>query len=372
MNNTVTYRQGLWFSSLIIWSLIFFHVLNQYKPYTFGNYDPGWMIFTTQSLVEDFDLDLRNQLDNNPEKIGGQISLGKNGEWYPLHEWLISLIAVPFYLLLGINGTLLCNMLMSFFTGFFTYKVCAEKYPPWIAAISTSLTFASSLLLHYSYSFSVDVLGVLFATMTLYYMQRHKPLVAGVLFSLTVFGRNQYLILLPAFLLYLVLDKENKERKVKTVLMFLLAGAPLGILFFLQNYLMYGSPFLAAYNFWTDMNPETGKLIIRSHSFDKPFVKGLSEILFSAKSGIFAGIPLLPLALILGAKNLHQKSRELSFFITISTLIMSIFFSLYSGFPGSIGNRYLIFLAPLSALLLCAAIERIRTPHPHPYPMERT
>src|SRR5690606_15577473 len=98
---------------LIIWSLIFFYVLSQYKPYTFGDYDPGWMIFTTQSLVEDFDLDLKNQLENNPENIGGQIALGKAGEWFPLHEWLISLFGVPFYLLFGVPGTLLCNMLMS-------------------------------------------------------------------------------------------------------------------------------------------------------------------------------------------------------------------------------------------------------------------
>ncbi len=317
------------------------------------------MIFTSQSLVEDFDLDLRNQLDHDISNIEGQVSLGKNGEWYPLHEWLISVLGVPFYFLFGVNGTLLCNMLLSLLIGFYMYKVCALHYSPFIAFIGSSLTFASSLLLHYSYSFSVDVLGALFATISLYFMQKHKPAMAGILFSLTVFGRNQYLILLPAFLLYLALDKKNENKKLNTIFIFLLGGLPLGLLFFLQNYLMYGSPFLAAYNFWLDVDPLTGTLALRSHSFDKHLLEGLSEILFSAKNSVFTGIPLFPFALILGSRDLYVKSPAMIYFITFTALTLIMFFSIYVGFPGETGNRYLIFLAPLSAILLCETIERV-------------
>jgi hypothetical protein len=362
-NSSLSYSKGLFLSSCIIWWLLFFYVLSQYEPYSFGKYDPGWMISTTQSLVEDLDLDLKNQLEGDPSNIGGQISLGKGGQWYPLHEWLLSLLAVPFYFLFGINGTLLCNMVMSFLTGFFIYKLCAEFYSPVISFFSATLTFSSSLLLHYSYSFSIDVLGVLFFTISLYMMCKKKWVMAGVWFSLTVMGRNLYVIVLPAFIFYLLFSKcKNKSLKIlnfNAFLKFIFAGAPLGILFFFQNYYMFGSPFTSAYHFWIDYDPLTSQIISKSHSFDKSFYDGLSEILFSPKNSIWSGIPLLPLGIMFGVRNLITKSTALICFIFSVIFLLVIFLSVYvNSFPGSIGNRYLICVVPLSALLLCGAIER--------------
>jgi hypothetical protein len=362
--SSLSYSKGLFLSSCIIWWVLFFYVLLHYEPYSFGRYDPGWMIFTTQSLVEDFDLDLKNQLGGDPSNIGGQISLGKGGQWYPLHEWLLSLLAVPFYFLFGVNGTLLCNMVMSFLTGFFIYKVCAEFYSPVISLISATLTFSSSMLLHYSYSFSIDVLGVLFFTISWYMMCQKKWVLAGVWFSLMVMGRNLYVIVLPAFILYIILS-ECKNKSLKNFnylpsIQFLLAGAPLGILFFFQNYYMFGSPFTSAYHFWIDYDPLTDQIFTRSHSFDKSFYAGLSEILFSPKNSIWSGIPLLPLGMIFGVRNLNGKSSPLIYLIFSVIVILVLFLSLYvNAFPGGVGNRYLISIVPLSALLLCGAVESV-------------
>lgn len=65
------------------------------------------------SIVEDGDLDLGNQLHNNPSQPADQTSQGKNGEWYPLHEFPMPVLTVSFYLLFGINGCLIFNVIVS-------------------------------------------------------------------------------------------------------------------------------------------------------------------------------------------------------------------------------------------------------------------
>jgi hypothetical protein len=62
------------------------YVVRRLEPgFTFAKADPGWMITTVMSIVEDGDLDLRNQLRNDPEEAADQTSQGKAGQWYPLH-----------------------------------------------------------------------------------------------------------------------------------------------------------------------------------------------------------------------------------------------------------------------------------------------
>ena len=66
----------------------------RYEPFAFALYDPGWMVSTVMSITEDGGLDLRDQLQNDPSQAADQTSLGKNGEWYPLHEFIMPVVAL--------------------------------------------------------------------------------------------------------------------------------------------------------------------------------------------------------------------------------------------------------------------------------------
>ncbi|HEX8619059.1 MAG TPA: hypothetical protein VF911_15855 [Thermoanaerobaculia bacterium] len=68
--------------------------------------DEPFYLFVTESIVEDFDLDLRNQYAEH--KSGPQFNdpTGPRGEQYSRHEPFLSLLLVPGFALFGVSGAL--------------------------------------------------------------------------------------------------------------------------------------------------------------------------------------------------------------------------------------------------------------------------
>jgi hypothetical protein len=64
--------------------------------------DCNYYAATAVSLVYDHDLDLRNQLRGGPRFDGGQIALGSDGAWYPLHPILTPIAAATLLVALGV------------------------------------------------------------------------------------------------------------------------------------------------------------------------------------------------------------------------------------------------------------------------------
>ena len=120
--------------------------------------DPSVQSLVTLSLLQDWDFDLRNQKEEfDPTD---QVALGNDGEWYPLHEPLLPILAVPFYALFGIAGCVILNMIVACIAALCIFNICAEiANKPIAAAIATMLTVLSCPYLTYAYSFSSDLLG---------------------------------------------------------------------------------------------------------------------------------------------------------------------------------------------------------------------
>ncbi|HMO17690.1 MAG TPA: hypothetical protein PKA63_05715 [Oligoflexia bacterium] len=352
------YRTALIISVSLSTLIIFFNNLSRYEPYTYSYADPGWMMLTTISIAEDFDLDLRNQLDNNPARTGGQISIGKNGEWYPLHEPLLSFIGVPLYLLIGLNGTLLTNILLSLLISVLTFMLCA-KYFSYLASVTgTVLTISTSLLLYYSYSFSVDVLGACLSLWAIVLLSDKKNYFAGIVYSFAVLGRNLNAVLLPAYLIFIAINNP-KGKKLVPLFSFLISGIPAALVLAITNYVQFGSPFSLAWNSWVVFDENANSLISENHSFGRSIIDGLQILLLSPRQGIFTGMPLLPFGLLLGCPFLIKKTPQLFYFFLASFIALTLLFIPYESFPGEQGNRYFIMLAPLSAAFLAAAFDRM-------------
>lgn len=349
-----------------------FYVLAKYEPYTYGNGDPGWMMLTTISLAEDFDLDLKNQLSFDPKRAWDQVSLGARGEWYPLHEWLISLYATPWYLLFGLNGTLLSNMSLSLFIILLMYDLSARFFSPLVSSFCTILTYATSLLLPYTYSFSVDVFGVFLILLSLAFLIRDRYLLAGIFISISVIGRNMYALLLPACICLIIhrcffyqrydLASSGEWKKAgKNSLLFITGGLPGLFCFLLINHYQYGSIFSVSYQNWMRYDDESSMFVMVSHSFNRSMLDGINNLFFSPKESLFSGIPLLLIGLICGTSTLYKKAPYLLTFVLISFLSLGVFVVRFQGFPGSPGNRYMMLLAPLSVWFLAGMVEGLST-----------
>jgi hypothetical protein len=335
---------------LLIFALIVVYIaqiIRLYEPYTFANFDPGWQIQTVLSIVADGDLDLRNQLGNNPKEASDQIALGTRGEWYCVHERLLPLMTVPFYMLFGINGALLFNALLALGMMLAVYRLahmggsaaCAA-----IAAFVTALTLAD-----WSYSYSVDVFGAFLLVVTLLASIRERHFFAGLLFSLSVVGRLSNVAAAPAFL-YLLLSGKDP---VKSSLKFAAAAVPVVLLFLVSNWQMFGGPLELSYFHQAYLVGSALEVNSQQRLFSVNPFRGIATILFDPRSGFIPSYPVAALAYVFGVRDWKRAQPRLWIACAI---IGAGFLAFYSTYAGAVnlggGMRHFLPVIALSALPL--------------------
>lgn len=320
-------------------------------------YDCGWQVSATMSIVEDGDLDLKNQLQNKIEKTADQIALGNDGQWYPLHEFFLSLTAVPLYLVFGFVGCLLTNILITAgiapLVFLLSFKISNKRLPAYLA---TTLTVLSPPILALTYSFSVDVFGamLLLGSVTALVYQRYS--LAGLVYGAAVMARLFNVLALPALLILAIgLNPTGKlsprsTNKLSVLTRFVLGASPFALWFMISNNQMFGSPLSTSYHNWMS-NSGTPT----SHTFLFPDLVSLIAILFDTKIGLLTTAPVLFLS-IMGMPLLYRTHRPLALSLCVLAISFIGLASSYQGFPGTIGNRYLlsliiIFSAPCASLL---------------------
>ncbi len=338
--------------------IIFSYVLRIYQPHTYAHADIGWQMLAVQSLVEDGDLDFKNQLDNDFHRTQGQASLGKNGEWFPLHEILMPILAVPFWKLFGVDGCLIFNILIAIATTIVIYYLSLNYASLSSSFFAAILTLSSSLLLAYSYSFSGDLFGAFFFLLSYQQLIKKRFLNCGFFWGCAVLARILNVFTFPAMIVAIVLLAKKENRIFSALTKFLLAGIPAFLFFSISNYQMFGHPLTPAGQFWLGFDNQ-GNSFIQSYSsyITTDFWHSLIDVLFNRSSGLFAGSPLLLLAVLLCFSR-KKISNDLLIFILVC-LSFIIFATIFSAFPGSHGNRYLMSVSLLSAIPLAVVLDRL-------------
>jgi hypothetical protein len=332
------------FFSLCLFLIVVSYCAQLYSPFTFANFDPGWQIYGVQSLVEDGDLDLRNQLDFDSKKTGGQVAVGKEGEWYPSHEIPIIFFAVPFYSLWGINGCLLANVVISFLMGLGCFLI-ARLQATFPAALGASLlAFVSTPALSLTYSFSNDLFAACIFTWMVLAIMRQRYLLAGLLLGACLLSRLATVALIPAIGVYCMFFCSMRST-ARVLLPLALAGACYGLL----NYQMFGSPLVLAYE---RLFTEERDLVTTSSLYFSYTLENLRTMLLDQKQGVLFAYPLIGMMIFITRLDL----RLLTYGIFIG---LSLLFAGHASFDGVGGARYFLPMTPLIGLALATAIDSL-------------
>lgn len=319
-----------WLLALVFALSLIPQLTRSYVPNTWLGGDGGFYLNIQKSLTRYNSLNQGrlhphswyNQRADNVNDAFSNIALGSDGEWWPKHSYLMPIVALPFYWLFGVLGTLLFNLLATVGSIVLCYHV-ARRFASDNAAITATLlvAFAGPFAAH-SYNFSNDnfytvlILSGLLATL------HDKEKGAGLLLGLAIWAKVTNLLFAPLFLAIMLTRTKSLERW-KHFLLF--AAIPLA-LFGLANWYMFGAPWISSYQ--RVLVVENGLISLASHSalFEVPFWLGLEDLLVSRHHGLLTVYPLFWIGL-LGLGPLIRGHRTIGLTLVFVLLGVIAFFA---------------------------------------------
>lgn len=314
---------------------------------SFGSY------LTVLSLVEDGDFDLTNQLENRALPKEAYFSLGKGGQFYSVHEKLLAVLGVPFYLSLGIQGLLVLNIMLGlvFFVAAFCIAQKVTNLP--LALLGTTI---AALCGRVFYGFSNDLLGATFLIVSTASLMYHRPVLAGMLLGLLPLAR---LPLVPVAIVVGIYGLFALTRR--EAVSFLFALLPGLFIFFLTNWMMFGDPLSVSYHRWVEATGQEGPLVrsLANARADGAIIDNLTQVIFAPIDGIFDRNPLWPIVLFLGIPLLVRKDRIFAVFLMVATTVNLLWFAQYQQIEFAL-HRYFYLLDGFAAILIAAALSRVQ------------
>ena len=172
----------------------------RYEPYTFIRRDASFYATIARGLVMHASLDQRKVQPQswysgqhpgyaNLDMYWSDVSVGRNGTWYPKHSFLISAAAAPFYALFGVPGFLLFNALCVIGMLWSAYLLAVRFAPPAAAALAVLFIAACPTLLDHTYLLSADVFNATLIALGALALFSARPATAGALLGLAVWAR---------------------------------------------------------------------------------------------------------------------------------------------------------------------------------------
>ena len=335
--------------------------------------DALFYYYAAESLVEDGDLDLWNQM-NDPARVSEQVSRATDGRLVPKHPILLPLLSAPIISVFGERGALLFNLLQIAALLAVIYRLAARTASRWAAAFATAATATLSFMPHYVYNFSADICSTLLLAAALLAMPRSAPhaagrhALAGLLGGLVVASKYVYAVFLPGIPFLLI-------RPLGRSLLPLVAAAavPIGLMMALNAHL-FGSPFTTSYHHIVGLD-DAGRAYehaVTSSFRISPLVGGWGQ-LFDPVHGLVFSSPVTMVSFA-GLFWLARRDRALAWYLGLSWLALFLVFATYEQWNSShAGNRFLMPIVALAAIPLANLIEQIqawreRAPDPLPPP----
>ena len=311
---------------------------------------------TIRSLLEDRDLDLRNQLEAASTRAESNVAHGRDGRWYPKHPIVLPLLAAPAYALGGDAGLLAFNVVQLVALGLVLWGL-ARRYASEVAALVATLLFTFATLLRpAAYNFSPDVLSTLLFTSGLLALLSRRTIAAGLLLGLSVWAKLPNVLLVGLCAVYAARTWDAAELRRGGLALAAALGA-----YGLFNAYAFGAPWVTSYDRVVDHFEAGAPIVQESHRtfFDVPLLVGLWHQLVDAKNGLLVSAPPLVLAAF-GVRPLVRRAPDVAWLVLGVAGLQLLTFAPYRLWhESSFGHRFAMTAIVLGTIPCAALIDRL-------------
>ncbi len=268
------------------------------------------------------------------------IAVGRNGEHWPMHPWLMPILSTPLFFSFGIIGTLLFNLIMFGVIALTAYRFTREYVEPAPAAMAIGILLLGTSVREHAYDYNVDILLLALFTSALAALVARRGLPMGVLLGMVLVLKPTSLLLFPAVLVMLW-----ERRDLQTLKHSLWGGAAVLLVAAGVNTYLFGRPWWFGYHRVLTVENGVMKIVSDMDAFSTPLVQGAKRM-WSGAWGLSHRQTLMALALPGLAAMLIRRWPYA--FAALGTATLAFF--VFSKFHYE-GDR---FLWPVMALLLPA------------------
>ena len=301
--------------------------------------------------------------NSNVDAAFSNIAIGRHGEWWPKHPYLMPLVATPFIWAFGPLGSLVCHFLCYALIALLAYRIAARIASPGAAFAAACALVATPWVAHCAWGFNNDVFYTVIILAAMEAALADRPHIAGMLFGVGVFAKATNVLYGPALLGIFLLRKDWRG-----AFRFLLWGAGPVLLYLTLNWYMYSSPFKTGYD--RILVRVAGKNTTHSHATDFHFAnmrQGLKNVLLGG-DGIWPHVPLFFPAL-LGLPVLFLRRWREAVLLLWCLAVPILFHATYTWYRLEFNLPQLaLAVTPLAVLLTpFAPPSSTATPSPRPW-----
>ena len=326
--------------------------LQAYEPYSFLHGDGAFYATINRSLLD-------GTLDQRPyqpvswyERALGwnhtmdpgwsNVSLGRDGTWYPKHPILLPILTTPLFWLLGYPGLLLFNVACVVVALWIAFALARRVAQPAAAAVTVLAFAAMPLFTRGAYAYSNDVLYGVLAIWAVERFVAGRFAWSGLLFGLAIWAKATCGLLAAPFGLWLLLTRQWRPALQMATAAALPVTVHLGL-----NAVMFGHPLTTSYHRILVMQDGKQALFDIQARFGRPWRTGLLSLWHDSDQGLWPTAPLT----VAGALGLPWLARALP--AVALALVLSIVG--YALFYARFEYTYARFFTPWAALLAVPA-----------------
>jgi hypothetical protein len=227
----------------------------RYEPYTFIRRDASFYATIARGLVTNLSLDQRKVQPQswysgqhpgyaNLDMYWSDVSVGRGGTWYPKHPFLVSVAAAPFYLLFGVPGFLIFNVLCVIVMLMSAYLIAARIAPAAAGAMAVAFIAACPTLVDHTYLLSADVFNATLIAAGTLLLYQGRLRTAGMVLGLALWARPVTGVLVVPVAAAALLGRIDRRQFRDFVIAAAIPLAVAGI----ANTIMYGAPWVTSYD----------------------------------------------------------------------------------------------------------------------------
>ncbi len=260
---------------------------------------------------------------HNVDDAWSNISVGRDGAWYPKHSYVMPILSTPFYLVSGPAGLLLFNLIALALALYSGYMLAARWVGPVAGAVATLAVLATPLVPYLAYSYSHDVLCATLTAGGLALLAYGRPATAGAALGLALVAKiTNVLVIAPMVLAIAPWDRRTWVRGLlgATVPMALYAAA---------NAWMYGAPWRTSYHAILTVRDGAQQVVSYSNAFDLPLAEGLRRFMQRSGEGELWQMSAVPLVGYAGIALLVFRQPRLAAGLAVALAAFLIGFGKY-------------------------------------------